>query len=221
MAQTRRTTRKGKSKAKASRAGARKTATATETVQDGESASTGRKRALAGKRAGSGSAGEHPGVALVRGLAEIVEAHSLSELVYDSAEITVTLRRAQEGSAAVVQHAVPVMAAPPAVAPSAPIAAVPGPPEPAGHAQEPPAEDQHHVVTSPFVGTFYRRPNPDADPYVKPGDRVEKGQVLCIVEAMKLMNEIEADATGTVVEILVEDGDPVQYGQHLFKIATA
>ena len=69
-----------------------------------------------------------------------------------------------------------------------------------------------HVVTSPFVGTFYRSPSPDAEPFVEVGDRVREGQVLCIVEAMKLMNEIEADVAGTIVEILVENGQPVEYG---------
>ena len=75
-----------------------------------------------------------------------------------------------------------------------------------------------HVVTSPFVGTFYRRPAPDKAAYVAVNDRVEKGKVLCIVEAMKLMNEIEADISGTIVGVLVEDGSPVEYGQPLFKI---
>lgn len=75
-------------------------------------------------------------------------------------------------------------------------------------------------ITSPFVGTFYRRPNPDSPEYVKVNDKVRKGQVLCIVEAMKLMNEIEADVDGTIVGILAEDGAPVEYGQPLFKIAS-
>ena len=74
------------------------------------------------------------------------------------------------------------------------------------------------MVTSPFVGTFYRRPNPESPNYVSVHDKVEKGQVLCIVEAMKLMNEIEADVAGTIVAILVDDGAPVEYGQRLFKI---
>jgi len=74
-------------------------------------------------------------------------------------------------------------------------------------------------VTSPFVGTFYRRPNPDSPNYAAVHAKVEKGQVLCIVEAMKLMNEIEADVAGTVTAILVDDGAPVEYGQPLFKIA--
>jgi acetyl-CoA carboxylase biotin carboxyl carrier protein len=75
-------------------------------------------------------------------------------------------------------------------------------------------------VTSPFVGTFYRKPNPDSPNYVSVNDRIEKGAVLCIVEAMKLMNEIEADAAGVIIGILVEDGAPVEYGQPLFKIRT-
>ena len=83
-----------------------------------------------------------------------------------------------------------------------------------------PVDDKSHVVTSPFVGTFYRKPNPDSPNYVSQGEKVEKGAVLCIVEAMKLMNEIEADVAGTVTAILVEDGSPVEYGQPLFKIAT-
>jgi acetyl-CoA carboxylase biotin carboxyl carrier protein len=73
-------------------------------------------------------------------------------------------------------------------------------------------------VTSPIVGTFYRAPNPDAEPYVKIGDHVAKGQTLCIVEAMKLMNEIEADASGQIVQILPENAQPVEFGQRLFAI---
>jgi acetyl-CoA carboxylase biotin carboxyl carrier protein len=91
------------------------------------------------------------------------------------------------------------------------------PPAPAPAAA--PVDDKSHVVTSPFVGTFYRKPNPDSPNYVSMSDHVDKGAVLCIVEAMKLMNEIEADVSGTIVAILVEDGAPVEYGQPLFKIA--
>ena len=78
-----------------------------------------------------------------------------------------------------------------------------------------------HTITSPIVGTFYRAPNPDADPYVKVGDFVERGQTLCIVEAMKLMNEIECDVSGTVVKVLPENAQPVEYGEQLFVIQTA
>ncbi|MGQ9495139.1 MAG: acetyl-CoA carboxylase biotin carboxyl carrier protein [Thermoanaerobaculaceae bacterium] len=79
-------------------------------------------------------------------------------------------------------------------------------------------EDNLHFVTSPIVGTFYRAPNPDAPPFVQPGDRVRKGQVLCIVEAMKLMNEIESDVDGEVVRIYPENAQPVEFGERLFAI---
>ena len=81
-----------------------------------------------------------------------------------------------------------------------------------------PLDDDGIYVTSPFVGTFYRAASPEADPFVEIGDLIAPGQVLCIVEAMKLMNEIEAEATGTIVEILIEDGKPVEYGDRLFRI---
>lgn len=156
-------------------------------------------------------------VAMVRGFAEIVETHGLSELIVDTKDSTLTLRRGVSTSvaapAAVVHHA-PVHAAAPVHAPAhapAPAAAPAAAPAP--------VDDKAHVVTSPFVGTFYRKPNPDAANYVSMGDKVNKGAVLCIVEAMKLMNEIEADVAGTIVGILVEDGAPVEYGQPLFKIA--
>ncbi len=82
-------------------------------------------------------------------------------------------------------------------------------------------DDDLHSVSSPIVGTFYRAPNPDADPYIKVGDFVEQGQTLCIVEAMKLMNEIEADISGTVVKVLPENAQPVEYGESLFMVRPA
>jgi acetyl-CoA carboxylase biotin carboxyl carrier protein len=107
------------------------------------------------------------------------------------------------------------------VAPHTPVGraehSTPQGPEPT--AALPEAGDGDYLVTSPIVGTFYRAPSPETDAYVKVGDWVEKGQVLCIVEAMKLMNEIEADVAGTVTACLVEDGHSVEYGQPLFKIA--
>jgi acetyl-CoA carboxylase biotin carboxyl carrier protein len=82
-------------------------------------------------------------------------------------------------------------------------------------------EDGVHYVTSPIVGTFYRAPNPDADPYVRVGDIVREGQTLCIVEAMKLMNEIECDVAGTVVKVFPENAQPVEYGERLFAVRPA
>lgn len=104
----------------------------------------------------------------------------------------------------------PVTAVVPPAAPSAAPAALP--------TQSEVDDGSLAFVTSPIVGTFYRAPNPEAEPYVKVGDRVEKGQVLCIVEAMKLMNEIESDVSGTVVKIFPENGQPVEYGERLFAI---
>lgn len=99
----------------------------------------------------------------------------------------------------------------------------PAPTAASGAAPQPPAEKEGppegaHVLKSPIVGTFYRRPSPDADPFVHTGDRVKKGQVLCIVEAMKLMNEIESDVDGEIVEIYPENAQAVEYGEPLFVI---
>lgn len=82
-------------------------------------------------------------------------------------------------------------------------------------------EEGQHIVTSPIVGTFYRAPNPDADPFARVGDMVTDGKVLCIVEAMKLMNEIESDVDGTVVKVFPDNAEPVEYGQPLFAIRPA
>ena len=94
---------------------------------------------------------------------------------------------------------------------SAPVAAAPT-------AEPVKAEEGLHAVRSPIVGTYYESPSPGSPPFVKPGDSVEAGQVLCIVEAMKLMNEIEADVAGEIVKCLVKNGQPIEYGQELFAI---
>ncbi|MBC7203512.1 MAG: acetyl-CoA carboxylase biotin carboxyl carrier protein [Pusillimonas sp.] len=100
------------------------------------------------------------------------------------------------------------------VAPVAPAA------EASASVQQPaaPAQPQGHVVKAPMVGTFYRAPNPGASPFVEVGQSVKEGEPLCIIEAMKLLNEIETDKAGVVKEILVENGEPVEYGQPLFVI---
>ncbi|MEM7264308.1 MAG: acetyl-CoA carboxylase biotin carboxyl carrier protein, partial [Planctomycetota bacterium] len=85
-------------------------------------------------------------------------------------------------------------------------------------AAAPAAADTAGAVTSPMVGTFYRSPNPDADAFVDIGDRVEEGQVICIIEAMKVMNEVKAEVSGTLEAILVENGESVEFGQPLFRI---
>ena len=108
--------------------------------------------------------------------------------------------------------------APSPVAPTAPIPIAPAPTAPTEPAPTEKTDDGLHEVLSPMVGTFYRATSPEADPFVGEGQRVESGQTLCIIEAMKIMNEIPADIQGEVVEILVGDAQPVEYNQALFKI---
>jgi len=148
----------------------------------------------------------------IKELVELVGRHRLHSLEIERAgfrlrlasEPTPTLREAAAHSpAASPAHAAPAPApSAVAVAPAAPPAAAPATPL--------------HVVASPIVGTFYASPSPDSPPFVKVGDAVRKGQVVCIVEAMKLMNEIEADADGVIAEIYPKNAQPVEYGEPLF-----
>jgi acetyl-CoA carboxylase biotin carboxyl carrier protein len=107
---------------------------------------------------------------------------------------------------------------PPSVMPHA-LSAPPPDAARAGKSEED-ADSNIVFITSPFVGTFYRSPGPDAGPFVDAGTKINPGQVLCIVEAMKLMNEIEAEISGTIVEVMAENGKPVEFGDRLFKVKT-
>ncbi len=120
------------------------------------------------------------------------------------------------GAPAMPAPAAPPPAAPAAPAPSAPVSPAPPPPQ-----AEPGSGANEIVVQAPIVGTFYAAPAPDADPFVKVGDTVKPGDVLCIIEAMKLMNEIQAEIGGVVRQILVENAQPVEYDQPLFVIEKA
>jgi acetyl-CoA carboxylase biotin carboxyl carrier protein len=141
----------------------------------------------------------------LKSLLETLEKGDVSEFEYEDEQLK--LRLALGKKAATVIHAAPAIAA-------APLAAV------SGAGAKPSDDNDPNVVfvTSPFVGTFYRAPGPDAANFVEVGSSVKQGQALCIIEAMKLMNEIESDATGTVVDILVENGKSVEFGQKLFKL---
>ena len=144
-------------------------------------------------------------------LIDLVEASGISELEITEGEEKVKIVKGG-GAPAVVAAPVPGPAAPAPVAPPAPVvSALP--------AETPEAAPEGHPVKSPMVGTFYRTPSPDAKPFVEVGQAVKEGQIICIIEAMKLMNEIECDKSGTVKAILVENGQPVEYGQPLFIIA--
>ncbi len=145
-------------------------------------------------------------------LATIVNT-DISELTLKNPEFELTVRR---GAATVVTPAATV------VAPALPAPVTP-PETPAKETVPPPTSEskndsKYEEVKSPMVGTFYRTPAPDEPPYVEVGDRIRSGQVLCIIEAMKLMNEIEAEISGQVMEILVNSGEPVEYGQVLMRV---
>jgi acetyl-CoA carboxylase biotin carboxyl carrier protein len=146
---------------------------------------------------------------------------TLIDLVAESgiAEIEVT---EGEDKVRIVKHAQTVVAAPSPV-PAATLVAAPAPPasapQPAATPAAEPEPAQGSLVKSPMVGTFYRSPSPGAKPFVEVGQAVKAGDTLCIIEAMKLLNEIEAEVAGEVKEILAENGQPVEYGQPLFVIA--
>ena len=139
--------------------------------------------------------------------------HNLEEFEYSRGDLRIRLKKPPAG---VVQNPRP-MVAPEIIIPGA--AANSGNPSQSVSAPaEPRATEDLHLIKSPIVGTFYNAPSPGADAFVKVGGYVDAGQVLCIVEAMKLMNEIESDESGEVVRIFVENGQPVEYGQPLFGI---
>jgi len=127
----------------------------------------------------------------------------------------------EAAAAAAAQKQITAASAP---ASAAAVQSVPSfvPPHPGAHAEEAASEDQDlHIITSPIVGTFYRSPSPTADSFVRIGSQVETSTVVCIIEAMKLMNEIQAEAIGEIVKIYVENGQAVEYGQPLFGIKQA
>lgn len=145
-------------------------------------------------------------------LIELMDDHGLMEIEMERQGMKIKLRRGGAGGPVMVESAAPVVVQQPAaVAPAA--AATPE----AAPAEEPAGT----VVKSPMVGTFYRSPSPDADAFVQVGQEVEVGQVLCIVEAMKLMNEIKSEVKGKIVKIPVENAEPIEFGQPIFIIEPA
>ena len=155
-------------------------------------------------------------------LIELLKQYQVAEFDFDGGDQKIRLKFTQPAAPAtgISDLARAMAAAPPAH--TAPVAAVPATSAtssapPAAAAPATPAEELH-IVKSPIVGTYYGSPSPGASAFVSPGDRVEKGQVICIVEAMKLMNEIESDASGEIVKCLVANGQPIEFGQPLFSI---
>jgi acetyl-CoA carboxylase biotin carboxyl carrier protein len=158
--------------------------------------------------------GEGVDLAEVERLLDFMEKHGLEEFEYERGEFRIRLKK--PGAHFLPRHsaAPEIFVANPGPATEAPPAAAPVREAPAEGARS----DDLHVVKSPIVGTFYESPSPGAEAFVHVGDHVESGQVLCIVEAMKLMNEIESDVAGEVMRIFVENGQPVEYGEPLFAI---
>ncbi|UZD54424.1 acetyl-CoA carboxylase biotin carboxyl carrier protein [Caldimonas aquatica] len=148
-------------------------------------------------------------------LIDLVSESNISELEITEADGKVRIVKSGGQAAMVAAPAMVPMAAPVAPQPSTAIAAAPSS-APAAPAAEP--QPTGHVVKSPMVGTFYRASSPGAKPFVELGQQVKEGDPLCIIEAMKIMNEIEADKSGTVTQILCENGQAVEYGQPLFVI---
>jgi acetyl-CoA carboxylase biotin carboxyl carrier protein len=148
----------------------------------------------------------------IRELADLVDEYGLTDFEFENENIRVRLSKTT--ATHVIQQSAPIQAAPAANAAGMQQAAV----ESAATSPAEPAEEELYKITSPIVGTFYRSPGPDKEPYVKEGSTVSPESVVCIVEAMKLMNEIQAETTGLVVKIYAENGQPVEYGQPLFGI---
>jgi acetyl-CoA carboxylase biotin carboxyl carrier protein len=152
---------------------------------------------------------------LIRKLVKLVDSSEVTDLEIEENGTRVKIAKKIRGVQAVTQ--------PQILSPSQPVsqqpASVKEPVEEAPAKEE--TKEKLHEIHSPIVGTFYRAPAPDADPYAQVGDTVSQGSVLCIVEAMKLMNEIESDVSGKIVKILVENGKPVEYNQPLFLIQTS
>ena len=152
--------------------------------------------------AGSSSEKDIFDVEKINRLVELMEGHDLKEIDLRQGDTRVRLRRGAD-------PAEPIVAAAPAPPPA------PAPPDPA------PADDEHiAVITSPMVGTFYSASDPDSPPYVKVGDHVGPETTVCIVEAMKVFNQIPAEVSGKIVAVLVENGEPVEYGQPIYKVDT-
>ncbi|UZQ54497.1 acetyl-CoA carboxylase biotin carboxyl carrier protein [Trichothermofontia sichuanensis B231] len=164
----------------------------------------------------------------LRDLLTTLDQTEIEELTLKAADFELTIRRRSAlggGELAPTALAVPPVSLPPAQTPA--VALTPGvsppaaPPQEASAASAPPpssASSRLVDITSPMVGTFYRAPAPDEPPYVEVGDHVRVGQTVCILEAMKLMNELESEVSGTIVEILIENADPVEFGQVLMRV---
>lgn len=153
----------------------------------------------------------------LRKIVELMNEHGLTYFDMSKDDFHLKLKKGQDleslkGILSALPAAAPVAAAP------APVAAAPAAAPAAEPAAAEPAAPAGETIASPMVGTFYTKPAPDAAPFVQVGDTISEGQTLCIIEAMKVMNEIKAERSGTITAILIEDGTPVQFGDDLFSV---
>lgn len=158
----------------------------------------------------------------LREIIRLIDQSSISEFVYENDGSSITIKKPTEDKQVNVREE--VIQTPPVV--QVPVAqkkeeVVKEVPKQQADTEVVTTDDENIVeIVSPMVGTFYRKPSPESDPYVKVGDKIDESTIVCIVEAMKLFNEIEAETTGEIVEVLVGDGELVEYGQALFKVKT-
>lgn len=149
----------------------------------------------------------------IRKIVKLMDDHGLSLFQFEKEDFNLKLKKGSD-----LEDLQRAMAAAPVAAAPVASAAAPAAPAPAASADSAPAAPAGETIDSPMVGTFYRKPSPDADLFVNVGDPVSEGQTICIIEAMKVMNEIKAEKSGTISEICVEDGSPVQFGDTLFRL---
>lgn len=152
----------------------------------------------------------------IQELVKMVNKSNISELSIEEDKFKITIKQKDNEVQQVI--AVPAAAPVQAVAPAAPPAPAPAPAAPAAAPAAPAKADNLVTINSPMIGTFYRSPGPDKPPFVNVGDDVTAGKVVCIIEAMKLFNEIESEVSGKIVKVLVDDASPVEYDQPLFLV---
>lgn len=150
----------------------------------------------------------------IRDLIEFISQTGLNEVKIETEELKISIKRDPDVQNHVIESAPAPVSAAPAPAVAAPAAA----PAPAAASPDEPAAKKYVEIRTPMIGTFYRSPNPDSPSFVNVGDKVEKGQPVCIVEAMKLFNEIESEVSGTIVKVVAENASPVEYDQVLFLV---
>lgn len=154
----------------------------------------------------------------IQDLVKIINKTNIAEISIEEADLKITIKQKEDKTETIVAAPQTYFAPPPPVAAAPAPAPAPAPAAPAKPAAADEASDKYVTIKSPMIGTFYRSPSPDKPAFVNPGDEVTVGKVVCIVEAMKLFNEIESEVKGTIVKMLVEDASPVEYDQPLFLV---